>query len=192
MESDMKKKMESQIASIDHYLADINQRMMGLTHQQIVRWRMKSNFIDEILDMNREALADPYFTLSLEEFLNSLNAYEFAMKLLTDEQFHEEYVKMLLNTQADELKKQSDPELESFFVEFHNAFLVPVCECSAIHEVSDYKAGEPFDFEQSARQFIKQDEEIASYYQQRENRSLDYLMMMNSRLLRVIHRTYDN
>lgn len=191
METEIKKDLEKQLASIDHYLADINQRMMGLTHQQIVRWRMKCNFIDEILDMNREALADPYFTLSLEEFLNSLNAYEFAMRLLSDEQFHETYVRMLLNTQVNELKKQSDPELEASFVEFHNAYLVPICECEAIHEVSEYKADKPFDFEQSARQLIQKDEEIAGYYKQRENRSLAFLNMMNSRLLRVIHRTYD-
>lgn len=191
METEMKKNMEKQLASIDHYLADINQRMMGLTHQQIVRWRMKCNFIDEILDMNREALADPYFTLSLEEFLNSLNAYEFAMRLLSDEQFHETYVKMLLNTQANEFKKQSDPELEASFVEFHNTFLVPVCESHAIHEVSEYEAGKPFDFEQSARQLIQQDEEIAGYFKQREDHSLAFLNMMNNRLLRVIHRTYD-
>lgn len=191
MENDMKKNMEEQLASIDHYLADINQRMMGLTHEQIVRWRMKCNFIDEILDMNREALADPYFALSLEEFLNSLNAYEFAMRLLTDEQFHETYVRMLLNTQVNELKKQSSPELEASFVEFHNAFLVPVSECQTIHEVSEYEAGKPFDFEQSARQLIQHDEEIASYYTQRENRSLAFFNMMNGRLLRVIHRTYD-
>lgn len=191
MDIEMKRNMESQLASIDRYLADINQRMIGLTHQQIVRWRMKCNFIDEILDMNREALADPYFTLSLEEFLNSLNAYEFAMRLLADDQFHETYVRMLLDTQVSELKNQSDPELEASFVEFHNAFLVPVCECKAIHEVCEYQAGKPFDFEQSARQIIQQDEEIANYYQQRENRSLAFLNMMNSRLLRVIHRTYD-
>lgn len=191
MENDMKKNIEKQLDSIDRFLADINQRMMGLTHQQIVRWRMKCNFIDEILDMNREALADPYFTLSLEEFLNSLNAYEFAMRLLADEQFHETYVKMLLNTQANELKKQSDSELEASFVEFHNAFFVPVCECNAIHEVNEYEAGKPFDFEESARLLIQQDEEIADYYKQRENHSLAFLNMMNGRLLRVIHRTYD-
>ena len=68
MESDKKKKLEAQLASIDHYLADMNQKMMGLTHQQIVRCRMRNNFIDEILDMNHEALADPYFAMSLEEF----------------------------------------------------------------------------------------------------------------------------
>ena len=191
METDMKKMMETQLASIDHYLADINQRMMGLTHQQIVRWRMKCNFIDEILDMNREALTDPYFTLSVEEFLNSLNAYEFAMQLLADEQFHETYVRMLLNTQANELKKQSDPELEASFVEFHNAYLVPICQCAAIHEISEYAAGQPYDFEQSARLIIQQDEEIADYYKQREKRSLAFLNMMNGRLLRMIHRTYD-
>ena len=192
MESDKKKKLEAQLASIDHYLADMNQKMMGLTHQQIVRCRMRNNFIDEILDMNREALADPYFAMSLEEFLNSLNAYEFAMRLINDENFHETYVRMLLNTQFYELKKQSDTESETSFVEFHNTFLGPVCGCEPIHEFSEYRAGDAFDFEQSARLLIERDEEIRMYYNQRENSSLDFLIMMNSRLLRIMHAVYDS
>ena len=177
---------------MDRYLADLNQKLMGLTHQQIVRWRMKGNFIDEILDINREALTDPAFALSIEEFLNCLNAYEFAMRLLSDEQFHEAYVKMLLNTQYYELKKQSDPQAEEAFVDFHNTYLVPISHCQPLYEMNEYAAGEAFDFAQSAHDFIAKDKEIKLAYEQRESNSEDFLIMMNARLLRVLHATYDS
>ncbi len=186
MTSDRITQLEEQISMLDGCLMGfLKQEASTDDVKEKVRCRMIGNFLSEIIDFNEAALSDPQAILSGDEFVNYTSAYNYAIRLFTEQNFYKQAVKQLLDTQLSSLS-EADKDAKNELINFYNLYYAPIYDTEPIHSFNDYTPDAICDFETEVHHQLEQDDVLRAYFQNEHQSPYSYFYEMNMRLLNVL------
>ncbi len=186
MTSDLITQLEEQISILDGSLISfLKQEGSTDNVKEKVRCRMIGNFLSEIIDFNEAAFSDPQAILTGDEFVNYTSAYNYAIRLFTEQDFYKQAVKQLLDTQLNSLS-ETDEDAKNELINFYNLYYAPIYETAPIHSFNDYTPDAICDFETEVHHQLAHDEVLRTYFQNEHSSPYSYFYEMNMRLLNVL------